>query len=147
MGKNGASIYTWNDANSNGEQNRDKRTFSTVPPRDRDFLVQLAVPSKWRDIQLGLKGLQVRGATVQNLFSRFRACAMRNSFFLGSGGPFDTFGILSLPLAQCCVNVDVFEGDWLYFCILATLTVGESLLKKRRIPCIFVPFQRRHLQM
>ena len=84
---------------------------------------------------------------MQNLFLRFRACAMRNSFFLGSGGPFDTFGILSLPLAQCCVNVDVFEGDWLYFCILATLTVGESLLKKRRIPCIFVPFQRRHLQM
>lgn len=31
--------------------------------------------------------------------------------------------------------------------MLATLTVGESLLKKRHIPCIFLAFQRRQLQM
>ena len=117
------------------------------PPRDADFVLQLAVASKCPDIKLGFKRLQLRGGTVQNVFSRFCACAMRNTFFLAALGAVDAFCILSLPLRQCCLNPDVLQGHWLYFSMLATLTVGESLLKKRHIPCIFLAFQRRHFQM
>ena len=72
---------------------------------------------------------------------------MGNSFFLAALGAFDAFRILSLPLRQCCLNPHVLQGHWLYFSMLATLTVGERLLKKRHIPCIFLPFQRRQLEM
>ena len=121
---------------------RQKNVFDGTPPRDRDFLVQLAVPSKWRDIQLGLKGLQVRGATLQNLFSRFRACAMRNSFFWGSRGAFWHFRhiivALSTVLCKCrrfrrwlvvflhLSNIDSrWEPPWktsypLYLCAIST---------------------------
>lgn len=72
---------------------------------------------------------------------------MRNSLFLAPVGVVDAFGILSLLLRQCCLNPDVLQGQWLYFSILATFTLGESLLKKRDISCIFLAFQRRDLQM
>ena len=72
---------------------------------------------------------------------------MGNCLFLGALGTVYAFRILSLAVRQCCVNPEVLQGHWLYFPMLATLTVGESLLKKRHIPCIFLPFQRRHLQM
>ena len=72
---------------------------------------------------------------------------MPNSFYLAAVGPLDGFGILSLLLRECSLNPEVLQGHWLYFSILATLTLGESLLKKRDIPCIFLAFQRRDLQM
>lgn len=84
---------------------------------------------------------------MQNVFSRFGACAMGNCFFLAALGAVYAFRILSLPLLQCCVNPDVLQGHWLYFPMLATLTLGESLLKERHIPCIFLPFQRTDLEM
>lgn len=50
---------------------RQKNVFDGPPPRDRDLLVELADPSIWPDMQLWLKGLQLRGAIVENVFSRF----------------------------------------------------------------------------
>ena len=117
------------------------------PPRDADFVLQLAVAAKWPDTKLGFKPLQPTGGTVQSVFSRFGACAMRNSLLLPAVGAVDALRILSLLFRECSLNADGLRGHWLYSSILATLTVGESLLKKRRIPCIFLAFQRRHLPM
>ena len=72
---------------------------------------------------------------------------MRNSLFSAAVGAVDAFRILLLPLRQCSGNPDVLQGQWLYLCMLATFTVGESLLKKGHIPCIFLGFQRRDLEM
>ena len=110
------------------------------PLRYADFVLQIAVAPKWPDRKLGYKRLQLRGGTVQNVFSCCCACAMRNSLFLPAVGAL-------LLFRQCSVNGDVLRGHWLYSSMFATLTVGESLLKKRHIPCIFLAFQRRHLQM
>ena len=77
----------------------------------------------------------------------FWVLRMRNSLFLAPVGVVDAFGILSLLLRQCSGNPDVLQGHRFYFSILATFTVGESLLKKGHIPCIFLAFQRRDLQM
>ena len=108
------------------------------PPRDADFVLQLAVAPKWPDRKLGFKRLQLRGGTVQNVFSRFCACAMRDSLFLPAVGAVDALRILSLLFRHCSLNADVLRGHWLYSSMLATVTVGESLLKKRHIPCIFL---------
>lgn len=43
--------------------------------------------------------------------------------------------------------MDVFRGYWLYFWILVTSTVGESLLKKRHIACMIVALEATRLQM
>ena len=117
------------------------------PPRFADFVLQLAVAPKWLHTKFGFKRLQLRRAIVQNVFSGFCACGMRNSLFLAAVGAVDTFRILSLLLRQCSGNPDVLQGQWLYLSMLATFTVGESLLKKSHIPCIFLAFQCRDLEM
>ena len=72
---------------------------------------------------------------------------MPNSFYLAAMGPVEASCILLFVLQQCSLNPNVSQGHWLYFSTLATFALGQSLLKKRDIPCIFVAFQRRDLQM
>lgn len=72
---------------------------------------------------------------------------MANPLFLGAVGALCGFAMLQLLLRQYFENTDVLQRNWLYLSILATFTAGESLLKKRHDPCIFLVFQRRHLKM
>lgn len=71
MRKNGARIETGKDRNFNGQQKPDKRTFSTVRVREGDFVLELADASIWLDMHFCLRGLQMSGRIVENVFSVF----------------------------------------------------------------------------
>lgn len=72
---------------------------------------------------------------------------MPNSLCLGAPTVFSGCAMLQLLFGQYSENTDILDGKSFYFSMLATYMAGESLLNKRRTPCIFVAFQGRHLEM